>query len=118
MPSYRQKSGEKGRFLKRRTFEQGRAALDAAHAVTQRLYCDALRLWRRCKLRPCRRHRHCAGDPFRCLLGGIIHVPASRRLTAQKQVIAGGRRRIPPASHIEWTIRRSELKTLIDWGLA
>jgi hypothetical protein len=118
MPSYRKKPGDKGNFLKRRTFEEGRAALDAAHAVTQRLYCDALQFWRRCKQRNCRRHRRCAGEPFHCLLYGIIHVPQSRRRKAQKQVIAGGRRRIRPASHVEWTIRRSELKTLIDWGLA
>jgi len=118
MPSYREKPGDKGHFLKRRTFEQGRAAIEAAHVVTQRLYCDALRLWRRCKRRTCSRHRRCAGEPFRCLLRGIIHVPSSRRLRAQQQVIAGGRRRIPPASHVEWTVRRSELKTLIDWGLA
>lgn len=118
MPSYRSKPGDKGNFQKRRTLEQGRAEIDAAHIATQRHYCDALKFWRRCKLRGCKRHRRCCGEPTRCLLHGIIHVPQARRLEAQKEVIAGGRRRIPPATHVEWTIRRSELKTLIDWGLA
>lgn len=117
MPSYRNKPGDKGNYQKRRTFEQGKAEIDAAHLVTQRLYCDALNFWRRCKSRACKRHRCCRGEPFRCLLRGIIHVPPSRRLKAQKQVIAGGERRIPLATHVEWTVRRSEMKSLIDWGL-
>ena len=32
-------------------------------------------------------------------------------------MIAGGKQRIPPATHIEWTVRRSELSTLVKWGL-
>jgi hypothetical protein len=35
---------------------------------------------------------------------------------AEQEVIAGGKRRIPPATHIEWTVRRSELSTLVKWG--
>jgi hypothetical protein len=44
-------------------------------------------------------------------------VPPSRRLEAKKQVIAGGPRRVAPAAHIEWYVRRSELKKLLSWGL-
>ncbi len=118
MPSSCSEPGDKGDFLKRRTVEQGRAEIDAAHIVTQRLYCDALAFWRRCRLRRCKRHRRCCGEPTGCLLRGLIHVPQAHRLKAQKEVIAGGRRHIPPATHVEWTIRRSELKTLVKWGLA
>jgi hypothetical protein len=118
MPSYRQKPASEEKFLKRRTFEQGKAELDAAHIATQRLYCTVLRFWRRCRLRACKRHRRCLGEPTRCLLHGIIHVPQAERLKAQKQVIAGGPQRLPPATHVEWFVRRTELKSIAMWGLA
>jgi hypothetical protein len=35
---------------------------------------------------------------------------------AQKEVIAGGRRRVPPATHVEWQVRRATLKELVTWG--
>jgi hypothetical protein len=105
----------KQNFLKRRTFEEGRAQIDAAHVATQRLYCDTLRLWRRCKRRACKRHRHCCGDAALCLTRGLIHVPPSKRLRAREQVIAGGTRRIAPATHVEWSIRRCDLRTLLEW---
>jgi len=38
------------------------------------------------------------------------------RLEAQKEVIAGGPRRLAPATHIEWFVRRTELATLVSWG--
>ncbi len=116
MPSFRSKPGDKGNFLKRRTREQGQAEIDAAHIATHRLYCDALKFWRRCKLRACRRHRRCCGEPTGCLMRGLIHVPQALRLKAQKEVVAGGKRRIAPATHVEWTVRRTELKTLVEWG--
>jgi hypothetical protein len=47
---------------------------------------------------------------------GLMFVPPSQRLKAQKEVIAGGPRRIAPATHIEWFVRRNELKTLVSWG--
>jgi hypothetical protein len=43
-------------------------------------------------------------------------VPQAERLKAEQEVIAGGKRRIPPAKHIEWTVRRSELSTLVKGG--
>ncbi len=110
-----EKQDEK-KYLKRRSFAQGRAEVDAAHISTHRLYCDALRFWRRCALKPCRRHRCCMGEPTGCLTRGLLFVPPSLRLRAQKLVIAGGERRIAPATHIEWTVRRSELQKLVTWG--
>jgi hypothetical protein len=104
-------------FLKRRSFEQGRALADAAHVATQRLYCDALKFWRRCRLRGCKRHRRCCGDPALCLMRGLVFVPPSERLKAQEEVIAGGPRRLPPATHLEWVVRRTDLKSLVSWNL-
>jgi len=46
----------------------------------------------------------------------LHYVPPSQRLNAQQQVIAGGPRRIAPATHIEWTVRRTELAKLVSWG--
>jgi hypothetical protein len=116
MPSQRNESSNKQNFLKRRSFEQGKAEIDAAHVATHRLYCDVLRLWRRCSRPACKRHRCCLGEPTGCFVRALPFVPPSQRLTAQKQVIAGGPRRIAPATHIEWTVRRTELATVVSWG--
>jgi hypothetical protein len=117
MPSSRKKLPDQPPYLKRRTFEEGRAEVDAAHAATCRLYCDALDLWRGCAKPLCRRHRCCLGEPTGCFVRGLPRVSARRRLEAQKEVIAGGPRRIAPATHIEWTVRRSALKQIVSWGL-
>jgi hypothetical protein len=116
MPSYRSKSGDKGNFHKRRTFEQGKKEIDAAHIATQQLYCDALEFWRQCKLRVCQRHRRYYGQPTNCIMQNFKAVPQAERLKAEQEVIAGGKQRIPPATHIEWTVRRGELSTLVKWG--
>jgi hypothetical protein len=107
----------KQNYLKRRSFEQGKAEIDAAHLATQRLYCDALKFWRRCARRPCKRHRRCCGEPTRCLMRGLLFVPRSRRLAAQKAVIAGGPRRLAPATHIEWFVRRTDLNSVTSWDV-
>jgi len=104
-------------FLKRRSFEQGRSEIDAAHVATRRLYCDVLRFWRSCARRSCKRHRRCCGDATKCLLRGSLRLPPSRRLWAQKKVIAGGPRRIPPARHVEWLVRRTDFSSVLSWGL-
>jgi hypothetical protein len=104
-------------FLKRRSFAEGLALADAAHVATFRLYCDALRFWRRCSRRGCKHHRRCLGDPVKCLPRGLIFVPPSRRQRAQRQVVAGGPRRIAPASHIEWQLRRTALQTVLSWKM-
>ena len=43
MPSSPDTSPDQQKFLKRRSFEEGQAVVDAAHIATHRLYCDALR---------------------------------------------------------------------------
>jgi hypothetical protein len=105
----------KQNFLKRRSFAEGRGLLDAAHDATQRLYCDALRLWRYCSRASCKRHRRCCGASKNCLLRGLTYVPPSKRLKARREVIAGGRHRLAPVSHAEWSVRRTDLRTLLSW---
>lgn len=116
MPKWRNKmNAKKGDYLKRRTFEQGKAEVDAAHVATCRLYCDALGFWRRCAKRPCRRHRRCTGDAPDCLGAGHYLVPPSLRARAHEEVLLGGPRRVAPATHIEWTVRRNSFAELLRW---
>jgi hypothetical protein len=116
MPSPRSKQADADIFLKRRSAEQGWAQVDAAHIATHRLYCETLKFWRRCALRACRRHRRCLGEPTGCLMRALPFVPPAERLRAQDEVIAGGPRRLAPATHIEWCLRRTELATVTRWG--
>jgi len=103
-------------YDKRRTFEDGRALIDEAHVATQRLYCDVLKFWRQCADKRCRRHRHCVGVATFCLQRNLLFVPQAERLKARKEVIAGGPRRIPAATHAESQVRRMELATVASWG--
>jgi len=102
-------------FLKRRTFEQGKTLADDAHAATWRLYCEVLRFWRSCRMKRCRRERRCIGEPASCLVRGLPSVTAAERTAAEKAVIAGGPRRIKPASHMEYVVRRQPLISLTSW---
>jgi len=115
MPRSRSKQKEEKRFLKRRSVEEGLKLADAAHEATWRLYCEVLGFWRRCKVRRCRRHRHCLGEPARCLMQGLPSLPEAQRLAAAKEVIAGGPRRLKPATHLEWVVRREPLPALTSW---
>ena len=116
MTSWRSKpNAKKGDYMKRRTFQQGKAEIDAAHVAACRLYCDALRFWRRCDRRACKRHRRCAGAASHCLGAGHYLVPPSLRARARKEMLAGGARRLPPANHIEWTVRRLTFSELLSW---
>ena len=115
MPRSRSKQKEEKRFLKRRSVEEGLKLADAAHEATWRLYCEVLGFWRRCKVRACRRHRRCLGEPARCLMQGLPLVPEAQRLAAAKEVIAGGPRRLKPATHLEWVVRREPLPALTSW---
>jgi hypothetical protein len=103
------------RFLKRRSAEDGLALVIAAHAATRRLYCDVLRFWTNCPLRGCGRYRRCVGDPRQCLHRGLIHVPQAQRLRARAEVIAGGPRRLPPGSHMEWQVRQCDFTAVAIW---
>ena len=102
-------------FLKRRTVEQGLAMMNEAHLATQRLYCEVLKFWRRCRHRPCKRHRRCVGEPDRCLFRGFHQVPPTQRLVAQRKVIVGGPRHIRPANNMEREVRKSEFRSVLMW---
>jgi hypothetical protein len=118
MTAWRNKpNAKKGDYMKRRTYEQGKAEIDAAHVATCRLYCNALRFWRHCAKRACKRHRRCTGDAFQCLGAGHYLVPPSQRARAQRSVIAGGVRQVPLATHVEWTVRRNSFAELLRWQL-
>jgi hypothetical protein len=91
---------------KRLSPKQYQAQYNAALTATQRLYCEALELWRSCKKPRCRRHRSCAGEPKACLHRGCFNLTADRQDELQAQVIAGGLRRLPPATHLESQLRR------------
>ena len=116
MPPRRTKHSNEDIYLKRRPLEQGLAEVDSAHVATHRLYCETLKFWRHCPLRACGRHRRCVGEPTACLMRGLPAVPPAERLKAQDMVIAGGPRRLAPATHIEWSVRRTALATVTTWG--
>jgi len=103
------------KYEKRRSFAEGRALVDAAHVAAHRLYCDVLAFWRRCSRTPCKRHRRCVGEPTGCLMRGLPSVPDAEQLRAQAEVIVGGPRRVPSATHIEWQVRRTALATVVSW---
>ena len=115
MPSVRDTRQDAPNYEKRRSFAEGRALVDAAHVATHRLYCDVLAFWRRCSRTPCKRQRRCVGEPTKCLMRGLPSVPDAEQLRAQAGVIAGGPRRIPPATHIEWQVRRAALTAVVSW---
>lgn len=118
MPS-ENKPTDRGNYLKRRTFEKGLAEVDAAHRATLRLYCDALELWPHCRMRKCLRHRQCLGDaPNMCVTGALPDLHPQARIEARRRVIKGGPRRVAPATHIEWSVRREELNALLRWQFA
>ncbi len=102
-------------FTKRRTVDEGLALADAAHAAVWRLYCEVFKFWRACRVKKCRRHRRCLGAPAPCLMRGLASVPEAERQAAAAAVIAGGPRRIPPATHLEWRVRREPLPLVIAW---
>jgi hypothetical protein len=108
---------DKPDYTKRRAFDDSRALIDTAQIATQRLYCDVLKFWRRCRDTRCRRHRRCKGVPTFCLQRNWPFVPQEERLAAQKDVIAGGLRRISPATHAEWQARRARFDAVASWGL-
>ncbi len=105
MPAWRNKAANREYLNKRYTPRQQQALDNAARSATQRLYCDVLRLWRTCSGKSCRRHLRCMGDPAACFHRGRANVPQIDEAVRAK-VIAGGPRRIPPATHKEWIVRR------------
>ncbi len=114
MATSQSKSSDKA-FTKRRSVAAGLALADAAHEATWRLYCDVFALWRGCGRKRCRRHRRCDGAPAPCLLRALPSIPFTAQSAAMRDVIAGGPRRLPPASHLEAKVRREPLPALMAW---
>ena len=115
MPKARNKQPTEKDFQKRRTVEQGIKLADDAHVATWRLYCEVFRFWRSCATKRCRRGRGCMGEPARCLMRGLPSVTPAQRQAAEKAIAAGGPRRIPPATHMEYVVRRQSLPMLTTW---
>jgi len=115
MPTWRKKPANRQYFNKRYTQPQQQALQNAAKAATQRLYCDVLLLWRACANKKCRRHLRCIGEPATCLGRGWPAVSKRRQRAAHAEVLAGGPRRLAPANHKEWSMRRTPPSSLADW---
>jgi len=79
---------------------------EAAFAAIRRLYCEVLPVWRVCRRGFCRRHQCCGGDRRECLKRAWPLTPPAVQEAAFAQVVAGGPRRLPPATHLEWALRR------------
>jgi hypothetical protein len=104
MPRRRKKQGRRGLYNKRATPDEQVVQREAAFAAIGRLYCEVLPLWRVCARGYCRRHRCCLGDAG-CLKRGWPLMPLELRQRAVGQVVAGGPRRVPPATQTEWELR-------------
>ncbi len=102
MPSWRKKPPNDHNVNKRSTPPQRAALADAAQAVTARLYADVLEFWT-----ICRRHRRCAGEVMACLRRNMPTVAEHNHEAARSWVMLGGRKRIAPANHVEWAMRRT-----------
>jgi hypothetical protein len=114
MPTWRKKPANRQYLNKRYTPKQQQALYNAARAATQRLYCDVLELWRSCRKPRCKRHQRCSGEPQACLRR-CTSLPNDQHDAVRAQVIAGGPRRIPPATHTERDLREYPLSTLRGW---
>jgi hypothetical protein len=105
--SKRKKRGRRGLYNKRLTPDEQVVQREAAFAAIRRLYAESLPLWRFCPSGFCRPHKRCSGkDVLRCLEHGWPRMPPEQQTRVHREVIAGGPRHIPPASHVEWDLRR------------
>jgi hypothetical protein len=102
----KRKSGRRGLYNKRLTPDEQVAQREAAFAAIRRLYAEALPLWRGCRRGYCRRHKQCTGEAGACLKRGWPLMRPELQKLAYDQVSVGGPRRLPPASHTEWHLRR------------
>jgi len=50
-------------------------------------------------------------------MNALPTVPQARPLEAAKEVMAGGPRRVPAATHLEWNVRRQPLPSLMNWRI-
>ncbi len=82
-----------------------RAQREIAFAAIRRLYAELLPLWRACGRGACRRHRQCAGDSVSCVKRCWPLMPPDAQQRACEEVMRGGPRRLPPATHSEGHLR-------------
>jgi hypothetical protein len=101
----RKKQGRRGLYNKRMTPDEQVAQRELAFAAIRLLYCEVLPLWRFCTRGYCRRNKVCSGDVRQCLERGWPLMPPPLQQSAYAQVIKGGPRRQPPATHTEWALR-------------
>jgi hypothetical protein len=107
MPTWRNKPPNDHNFNKRSTAQQRAALADAAQFATARLYADVLEFWKICRRKKCRRHRRCAREVMACLRRNMPTVAEHNYEAVRSWVVLGGRKRIPPANHVEWAMRRT-----------
>ncbi len=107
MSKRRKKRKMRGLFRKPRlTDEEEVVQREAAFVAIRRLFAEVLPLWRFCRRGYCRRHKQCCGDIRPCVERCWPQMPPALQNAAHRQVIAGGPRRVPPATHMEWALRR------------
>lgn len=106
MTKRQKKSKRRGLFNKRLTPDEQAAQREAAFTMIRRLYGETLPLWRFCRCGHCRRHKTCVGDVRSCLERGWPQMPPEVQIEAHHAVMRGGPRRLPPATHREWQLRR------------
>ncbi len=106
MATRRKKRKMRGLYNKRSSPDVQVAQREAAFAAIRRLYCEVVPVWRACPRGYCRRHACCRGDAAVCLKRGWPLLPPELQKLASDQVSLGGLRRLPPATHTEWELRR------------
>ena len=106
MAKRRKKPGMRGLFAKRLTPEEEVEQREAAFAAIRRLYGAVVPVWQSCQRGYCRRHQQCSRDIRPCLERGWPLLPTALQNKAWWQVVAGGPRRVPPATNTERILRR------------
>jgi hypothetical protein len=103
MPKRRKKKrGQRGQWNKRQTPEEQRERKEVAFAAIRKLYAEVLPLWRSCRRGYCRRHKMCGGaDALPCLTRTWPLLSKNLQTQAWWAVVAGGPRRIRPATQFE-----------------
>jgi hypothetical protein len=54
----------------------------------QRRYCNAFKLWQRCRRKSCKRQQTCSGDPAVCLARSIGKIPREQQVDARAAILA------------------------------
>ena len=99
------KSSRRGLFFKRSTPDEQVAQREVAFAAIKLLYAELLPLWRVCGRGFCRRHKDAAARAVKCMTRTWPLVPPEVQRRAYEEVMRGGPRRLPPATHLEQHLR-------------